>query len=181
MTGRAEPRPGGWPPPVRMCYRSLMRAYLAQVTPSALRRFLPEDLIPEDLRGDALHDDADESDFESEEVVSQRTVDAKAVPPVKPSLAPPRSTHLKPGNGNGHGKDGAANGNGGHITPTTAPTVYRRTSVAPAGAATKVEKIRIAKQKGYEGDPYPECGALTLVRSGACCKCDTCGATSGCS
>ena len=50
-----------------------------------------------------------------------------------------------------------------------------------AGPASKEEKIRIAKQKGYEGDPCPECGALTLVRSGACCKCDTCGATSGCS
>jgi ribonucleoside-diphosphate reductase alpha chain len=35
--------------------------------------------------------------------------------------------------------------------------------------------------KGYEGDPCSECGQLTLVRSGTCCKCDTCGATSGCS
>src|SRR4051794_16390611 len=32
-----------------MCYRSLMRAYLTQVTHSDLRRFVPEDLIPEDL------------------------------------------------------------------------------------------------------------------------------------
>ena len=140
-------------------------------------------VIPEDLRGDALHDDEDEPDFESEEVVSQRTVDAKAVTPVKPSFAPPRSTHLKPGNG--HGADGVApgkaGGNSGHITPTAPPAVYRQTTVAPAGHATKEEKIRIAKQKGYEGDPCPECGALTLVRSGACCKCDTCGATSGCS
>ena len=32
-----------------MCYRPLMRAYLAQVTHSELRRFVPEDLIPEDL------------------------------------------------------------------------------------------------------------------------------------
>ena len=37
-----------------------------------------------------------------------------------------------------------------------------------------------ARLMGYEGDPCPECGQLTLVRSGACCKCDTCGATSGC-
>ena len=39
------------------------------------------------------------------------------------------------------------------------------------------EKVRIARLKGYEGDPCPECGQLTLVRSGACAKCDTCGAT----
>jgi ribonucleoside-diphosphate reductase alpha chain len=43
------------------------------------------------------------------------------------------------------------------------------------------EKVRQARLKGYEGDPCPECGQLTLVRSGACAKCDTCGATSGCS
>ena len=43
------------------------------------------------------------------------------------------------------------------------------------------DKIRQARLKGYEGDPCGECGQLTLVRSGACSKCDTCGATSGCS
>ena len=48
-------------------------------------------------------------------------------------------------------------------------------------AQTKEEKIRQARQKGYEGDPCSACGQLTLVRSGACAKCDTCGETSGCS
>ena len=38
-----------------------------------------------------------------------------------------------------------------------------------------------ARIKGYEGDPCPECGALTLVRNGSCLKCDSCGTTSGCS
>jgi ribonucleoside-diphosphate reductase alpha chain len=38
-----------------------------------------------------------------------------------------------------------------------------------------------AKIKGYEGDPCPECGALTLVRNGSCSKCNTCGGTTGCS
>jgi ribonucleoside-diphosphate reductase alpha chain len=47
--------------------------------------------------------------------------------------------------------------------------------------AVLAEKVRQARLKGYEGDPCPECGALTLVRSGSCCKCDSCGATSGCS
>lgn len=41
--------------------------------------------------------------------------------------------------------------------------------------------VRAAKMKGYDGDPCPECGALTLVRNGACLKCDSCGGTTGCS
>jgi ribonucleoside-diphosphate reductase alpha chain len=47
--------------------------------------------------------------------------------------------------------------------------------------STKMEKIREARAKGYEGDPCGECGNLTLVRNGTCLKCDTCGGTTGCS
>jgi ribonucleoside-diphosphate reductase alpha chain len=45
------------------------------------------------------------------------------------------------------------------------------------------ETIRIAQAriKGYEGDPCPNCGSFTLIRSGTCMKCDTCGGTTGCS
>lgn len=39
----------------------------------------------------------------------------------------------------------------------------------------------IARLKGYEGDPCPECGNFTMLRNGTCLKCDSCGATSGCS
>ena len=38
-----------------------------------------------------------------------------------------------------------------------------------------------ARMKGYEGDPCPECGQFTLVRNGSCLKCNSCGATTGCS
>ena len=38
-----------------------------------------------------------------------------------------------------------------------------------------------AKIQGYEGDPCGDCGNFTLVRNGTCMKCNTCGATSGCS
>jgi ribonucleoside-diphosphate reductase alpha chain len=38
-----------------------------------------------------------------------------------------------------------------------------------------------AKMQGYEGDSCGECGNFTLVRNGTCMKCNTCGATSGCS
>ncbi|MBD3332295.1 hypothetical protein GF356_05555 [candidate division GN15 bacterium] len=43
------------------------------------------------------------------------------------------------------------------------------------------QQIRTARLKGYEGDMCPECGQFTMVRNGTCLKCDTCGATSGCS
>ena len=41
--------------------------------------------------------------------------------------------------------------------------------------------ISEARIKGYEGEACQECGNFTLVRNGTCLKCDTCGATSGCS
>jgi ribonucleoside-diphosphate reductase alpha chain len=41
--------------------------------------------------------------------------------------------------------------------------------------------MQIARQKGYEGDPCTECKQFTMVRNGTCLKCETCGATSGCS
>ncbi|MGE4014109.1 MAG: vitamin B12-dependent ribonucleotide reductase, partial [Alphaproteobacteria bacterium] len=46
---------------------------------------------------------------------------------------------------------------------------------------SKLDKIRAARMKGYEGDACGECGNFTLVRNGTCLKCNTCGATSGCS
>jgi ribonucleoside-diphosphate reductase alpha chain len=52
---------------------------------------------------------------------------------------------------------------------------------APVNASTTAAKVREAKLKGYEGDPCPECGAMTLVRNGVCLKCNTCGSTTGCS
>jgi ribonucleoside-diphosphate reductase alpha chain len=46
---------------------------------------------------------------------------------------------------------------------------------------SKLDRIREAKMKGYEGDACGECGNFTLVRNGTCMKCTTCGSTSGCS
>ncbi|MDR1840413.1 MAG: adenosylcobalamin-dependent ribonucleoside-diphosphate reductase [Holophagales bacterium] len=43
------------------------------------------------------------------------------------------------------------------------------------------DAYQAAREKGFTGDPCIECGHLTLVRNGACLKCQTCGATTGCS
>ena len=135
-------------------------------------------VLPEDLRADALHDEDDDPDFESEEVVSTRTVPAAETTAPKSSLAPPRSAHLKPA---AAAPVAVANGKGnGAAAPAAVAPPPRVTTVAQPGTSRE-EKIRQARQKGYEGDPCSECGQLTLVRSGACAKCDTCGTTSGCS
>lgn len=57
--------------------------------------------------------------------------------------------------------------------------VYSKESNSEMLAEQK--KRQQAQLKGYIGDACPECGALTLVRNGSCLKCDSCGATTGCS
>jgi ribonucleoside-diphosphate reductase alpha chain len=116
-------------------------------------------VVPDDLRGDAIDRGHDNPEFESEEVVEERVIDSN---PPAPIYIPPRSGHLHPMPENGNGRKSALV----RSAPETSPVD---------------EKIRLARLKGYEGDPCSECGQLTLVRSGACCKCDTCGASSGCS
>ncbi|MFO0810568.1 MAG: vitamin B12-dependent ribonucleotide reductase [Gemmataceae bacterium] len=128
-------------------------------------------VAPDDLRGDALHEEDDDSELDApsnaEPEAKKPAADVKKAEPAKNDpFATPRTEHLRPlKNGNGH-----SNGHGHGASGT---------ATAPRLAAD--EKVRIARLKGYEGDPCPECGQLTLVRSGACAKCDTCGATSGCS
>ena len=95
---------------------------------------------------------------------------------------------------------GAANGTTG-MSAGTSQTVSVSTSsvtqelVGSAGTAeavaveaavvrevdTRLERVREARMKGYEGDSCGECGNFTLVRNGTCLKCATCGSTSGCS
>ena len=46
----------------------------------------------------------------------------------------------------------------------------------------KAEAMRAeAQMKGYTGDQCSECHNFTMVRNGTCLKCETCGATTGCS
>lgn len=47
--------------------------------------------------------------------------------------------------------------------------------------STSIDSARRARLQGYEGDACGDCGNFTMVRNGTCLKCNTCGATSGCS
>ncbi len=51
----------------------------------------------------------------------------------------------------------------------------------PGAVSARAASAAAARIKGYEGDPCAECGNFTLLRNGACLKCETCGGTSGCS
>jgi ribonucleoside-diphosphate reductase alpha chain len=94
------------------------------------------------------------------------------------------------GGANGH------NGHHGHHAPAGLAILggegYSDGSAAVALSATTEaalaviaeappERARKAKLRGYVGESCEECGNFTLVRNGTCLKCDTCGATSGCS
>ncbi|MGH7840949.1 MAG: vitamin B12-dependent ribonucleotide reductase, partial [Candidatus Binataceae bacterium] len=54
-----------------------------------------------------------------------------------------------------------------------------RTTAAESAAVS--EKPGQARMQGFTGEACGECGNFTLVRNGTCLRCDTCGATTGCS
>ena len=84
-----------------------------------------------------------------------------------------------------------SNGGSGGMTPlfpeTQVPSAQTpellpvHAHAAAGQAKPPVSAYKVAREKGYTGDPCPECGHLTMVRNGACLKCQTCGATTGCS
>src|SRR5690606_40670376 len=47
--------------------------------------------------------------------------------------------------------------------------------------AIAAERRQQSMMQGYTGNSCSECQNFTMVRNGTCEKCDTCGATSGCS
>ncbi len=63
------------------------------------------------------------------------------------------------------------------LTVESAP-VFVPVSAKDDGFQSKFER---ARQMGYTGDACGDCGSMTMVRNGTCLKCNTCGATSGCS
>ncbi|MEL6961702.1 MAG: vitamin B12-dependent ribonucleotide reductase, partial [Pseudomonadota bacterium] len=74
-----------------------------------------------------------------------------------------------------HGRHG---GDGGSAVSTALAV---SDSPETAVLEERLAQVRLARLKGYEGDPCPSCANFTLVRSGTCLKCDTCGSTTGCS
>ncbi len=123
---------------------------------------------PEDLRSDAMHRPSSTLEFEEEE-------DGDEVQGSIPGLSTEDHTARGFGQGPKEGDPLGGIGVPAQRSPESAPAV----PVTVGGELTA--KVREARLKGYEGDPCSDCGAFTLVRNGVCLKCNTCGATSGCS
>ena len=162
-------------------FRELAVSYLGR---HDLSHVQPDDLAPDTVgRGD------------HEELLSD---DTKEVVERLASTGYVRSNFLvvNGGRGNGaagtNGSNGAGGGNGSAATmsletesmpdgaPASAGAMVISEGIIAAGE-TRLDAVREAKMKGYEGDACGECGNFTLVRNGTCMKCVTCGATSGCS
>ncbi len=85
-----------------------------------------------------------------------------------------------------NGGQAMASMGGGTATQTSA-TSMQAVAVATETVTTKEKPVTAmsasakAKMQGYEGEACGDCGNYTLVRNGTCMKCNTCGATSGCS
>jgi ribonucleoside-diphosphate reductase alpha chain len=74
----------------------------------------------------------------------------------------------------------------GAAAETAASLFSEEAALEAAEAKSEAKKLaadRRAKSmmQGYTGNSCPECQNFTMVRNGTCEKCDTCGATSGCS
>jgi ribonucleoside-diphosphate reductase alpha chain len=124
--------------------------------------------------------------------------DLVQVPPEEVSDAKPvERAGASAQNGNGHAP-GNGNGNGHKPAPLAIPlpaaSLTTSEGLTLGGGAGSLafaltekdfddfaSKYAEARMKGYEGDPCPDCGALTLVRNGSCLKCNSCGNTTGCS
>jgi ribonucleoside-diphosphate reductase alpha chain len=126
-----------------------------------LDRFDLAQVQEEDLRMDSMKKDEQDPECMNEEATPENLASASISTDLFPSRQNVTSRHQ--GNGHGHG-----NGSVAHKVEIKRETVT-------------LTAVQIARQKGYEGDPCAECKQSTMVRNGTCLKCDTCGATSGCS
>ncbi|MHB1219985.1 MAG: vitamin B12-dependent ribonucleotide reductase [Alphaproteobacteria bacterium] len=146
---------------------------------------------PEDIRPDSLGTGNQEGDLPQELDVVKRVASAGYVRNNLYVLSGRVASNGEAGHaqahGNGHAHihahgNGAA-GNGGALETTgggLSQTVAVDAVIAVAVDA-RLDQVREARMKGYEGDACGECGNFTLVRNGTCMKCVTCGSTSGCS
>lgn len=115
----------------------------------------------EDLRMDSVKKDDVDPECSDEEADPETLASSS----ISTELFPSRRGITPRHGGHGHG-----NGNGS----VSHKVELKRETVT-------LTAVQIARQKGYEGDPCTECKQFTMVRNGTCLKCETCGATSGCS
>ncbi|MCX7355710.1 MAG: vitamin B12-dependent ribonucleotide reductase [Alphaproteobacteria bacterium] len=144
---------------------------------------------PEDTRPDSLGTGNQEGDLPQEMDVVKRVASAGYVRNNLYVLSGRAASSGEAGhaNGNGHahihahGNGAAGNGGALETTGNGSSQAVAVDAVIAVAVDTRLDQVREARMKGYEGDACGECGNFTLVRNGTCMKCVTCGSTSGCS
>ncbi|MEZ4501292.1 MAG: vitamin B12-dependent ribonucleotide reductase [Dehalococcoidia bacterium] len=141
-------------------FRDLAVNYLGR---DDLAHFGPVDLASDSTAEDEAADLGDDSAFESEYDAPEPAVaSATASAAVQPAALPAPVPVPVAGDASAPASSG-----GGYIEVTE--RIQMR------------ERVLMARQSGFEGDPCSECGQMMMVRNGTCLKCMNCGATSGCS
>ena len=136
-------------------FRELAISYLGR---GDLAHAEPADLLPDTVGKGEAESTLGEDDDEAEEIAAHERALLRAT-------------------SNGYVRNGLTVLHGG-AAAATALLLPEEDLPTPS---LRLERIRAARLKGYEGDSCAECGNFTLIRNGTCLKCDTCGATSGCS
>ncbi len=141
--------------------------------------------------GDLSPDTVGKGEAESSLAEPEAAADMRAAPARNPEIEPRVAAMMQRMTSNGYVRNKFTVLHGGARAAAVSAMPAAEESLAPAGIAVdaddeptlalRLERIRAARIKGYEGDSCEECGNFTLIRNGTCLKCDTCGATSGCS
>ncbi len=164
-------------------FRELAVSYLSR---NDLAHVEPGDLLPDSIGRGNQEGDLDE---DGAAVVAATVRRVASTGYVRNQLLVLDGGALRQTRASAHsGANGAAGGSGG-AQKLAGQGGFAKALAVEAGAATSVtgtadlrlERVREARLKGYEGDSCDECGNFTLVRNGTCLKCATCGATNGCS
>ena len=148
---------------------------------------------PNELHHDSIGHGAKESDLRRDDTLAQiasagyvrgnlRLLHGGTEVPAAPGGA--RGPAPAGGSFDQHPDHRLASAGGGTLTARRGGEATARLLTELTEAAVQDERLaqaRLARLKGYEGDPCPSCANFTLVRSGTCLKCDTCGSTTGCS
>lgn len=171
-------------PSIKMCtsiidyiFRELAVSYMGRYE---LAHVMPDDLAP-DTTGYRRAEPTDDGmvkgvDYSEEELVEERVVTPG---PLKLSTKMPQSAGLW-GAPKIEFEDRSQAATAPSTTSSSTPKARPKTAQMKA-AVELSQQIQHARMKGYEGDACGSCGSFTLVRNGSCLKCETCGATSGCS
>jgi ribonucleoside-diphosphate reductase alpha chain len=175
-------------------FRELAISYLGR---SDLAHVEPADLMPDTVGRGAAQSILAESGFAEPNVRQPMTTAGPDVAALMQRIASQGFVRNRLTVVQGGGRRAGARGDGSARPDTPARTEARAAApddmplfagslafaAAPELAAPdpRAAQIDEARMKGYEGDSCGECGNFTLVRNGTCLKCDTCGATSGCS